>query len=59
MMTKQSLGTYGNRLLSGYGTETDVFYDLMCKPGLRELIRSVPLLLDVYPYVVGRVSLVL
>ena len=56
---KQSLGTHMNRLRSGPGTDTDVFNDLLCKCGLRELVLSVPLLLGVYPYGVGRVSLVL
>ena len=34
----QSLGTHGNSLPSGPGTESNVFYDLLCKRGLRELI---------------------
>ena len=59
VMMKQSLDTHYNRIRSGHGTETKVFNDLLCKRRLHELILSVPLLLDVYPYVVGGVSLVL
>ena len=50
---------HGNINFSGTETKTDVFYDMLCESRLRELIRSVHLFLDIYPYVVGRVSLVL
>ena len=59
VIMKQPLGTYGNGLCSGPGTKTDVLYDILCKSGRSELIRSVPLLIDVYPYLVDRLSLVL
>ena len=59
VMMNQSLGTYGNRLLGGPGAETDILNYLLINLGLRELILSVPLLLDVYPHIVSRVPLVL
>ena len=59
VMMKQSLGTHGNGICSGPGTKTDVFYYILCKSELREIIRSVPFLLNVYPYLVDRVSLAL
>ena len=59
VVKKQSLETHGNGICSGYGTKTDIFYDLLCKRGLSELIQSVPLFLGFYSYVVGSVSLVL
>ena len=59
VMVKQELGTHGNGLCSGTGINIDVFNNMLRKRGLRELMRSVLLLLDIYSYIVGRMSLVL
>ena len=59
VMMKKSLSTHGNRLLSGPGNKTYILDYLLSKHWLRELILSVPLLLDVYPHIVSRVPLIL
>ena len=59
VMMKKSLSTQGNRLWIGTETETYILNCLLSKRWLRELILSVPLLLDVYPHIVSRVTLVL
>ena len=59
VMMNKSLGKHGDGLRSGPVNNTDVLYDMLCEIGLHDLIRSDTLILDVYPYTVGRVSFVL
>ena len=47
VMMKKSLSTHGNRIWSGPGTKMYILNYLLSKRWLRELICSVPLLLDV------------
>ena len=59
LMAKKSLITHRNRLWSGPETKTYILDYLLSKCWLRELILSVPLLLDVYPQIFSRLPLVL